>query len=419
MPIFKTYLIITYLVYNLAIIQIRNLATFTSEHFKKDSQKNNLMTNENINNNFYKIDSLIKKAIKDSVFPGASLLIAKDGKIIFKKGFGHFTYDVGSKKVTPKTIYDLASLSKVIATTTASMICIDRNLFKLDDKVSKYLPKFAQNGKENITIKNLLLHNSGLPAFKKYYEKFNNADSVLNDIFSTKLEYPTGTKTVYSDLGFIILGKIIEKVTRKTLNKFCKDEIFIPLKMKNTFYNPPNKFKNRIAPTEYDDYWRNRLLIGEVHDETASLLGGVAGHAGLFSTIEDIYNLLLMLMNKGMFEGKKIINSKTVELFTKQYSDSSSRALGWDTNAFENASCGKLFSKSSYGHTGFTGTSVWTDPERKLIVILLSNRVYPTRKNTKIIKFRPIIHSEIIKTSLTEINKTKFKLINSLTSNIS
>lgn len=349
-----------------------------------------------IRKNFHGIDSLINKAIQDSVFPGASLLIAKNGKIIYKKGFGHFTYDINSEKVTPKTIYDLASVTKVIATTTAAMICIDRGLFHLDDKVSKYIPQFSVNGKENITIKNLLLHNTGLPAYKKYHEKFNNADSVINDIYSSELEYETGTKTVYSDLGIITLGKVIEKVTGRSLDKFCKDKIFNPLGMKNTFYNPPIKFKKRIAPTELDNYWRNRLLIGEVHDETASLLGGVSGHAGLFSTTEDLYKLLLMLQNKGKFNGKRIINKKTVELFTKQYSDKSSRALGWDTNSFENASCGKYFSKSSYGHTGYTGTSVWTDPEKKLIVILLTNRVYPTRNNTKIIQFRPVIHSEII-----------------------
>ncbi len=395
MLIFKITLLITYLInflisnlnYNFSLSSIRATNNYILYDNKRILHRNK---------DFLRIDSLINQAIKDSIFPGASLLIAHDKKIIYKKGFGHFTYDINSEKVTPKTIYDLASVTKVIATTTAAMICIDKGLFHLDDIVSKYIPLFSFNGKENITIKNLLLHNSGLVAYKKYHEKYDKPDSVLNDIFSSQLEYETGTKTVYSDLGFITLGKIIEKVSGKTLDKFCNDEIFKPLGMKNTFYNPPAKYKKRITPTEFDNYWRNRLLIGEVHDETASLLNGVSGNAGLFSTSEDLYRLLLMLLNKGKFNGKTIINQKTVELFTKQYTNNSSRALGWDTNALENASCGKLFSKSSYGHTGYTGTSVWTDPEKKIIVILLTNRVYPTRNNSKIIQFRPIIHSEII-----------------------
>lgn len=397
MLIMNTTILITYLI-NFYVTNFNFNSNISSINIKYEPIFHQSTKSKTFQKNFLTIDSLINHAIKDSVFPGASILIAKDGKIIYKKGFGHFTYDINSVKVTPKTIYDLASVTKVIATTTATMICIDKGLFSLDDKVSKFIPQFSLYGKENITIKNLLLHNAGFVAYKKYHEKYDNADSVLNDIYTSPLEYETGTKTIYSDLGIITLGKIIEKVTGKTLDRFCSDEIFTLLGMKNTFYNPPSIYKKRIAPTELDNYWRNRLLIGEVHDETASLLNGISGNAGLFSTTEDLYKLLSMILNKGSFNGKRFINQKTVELFTKQYYDKSSRGLGWDTNAFENASCGKLFSKNSYGHTGYTGTSVWTDPDRKLIVILLTNRVYPTRKNTKIIQFRPIIHSEIINT---------------------
>lgn len=348
-------------------------------------------------NKFKLVDDVIEKAIKDTAFPGASLLIAKDGKIIYQKGYGHLTYDYTSRTVTPNTIYDLASVSKVIATTTATMMCIDRGLFRLDDKVSKYIPQFAVNGKENITIRNLLLHNSGLPAYKRYYEMYDTAEDVLNDIYSTQLDYATGTKTVYSDLGMITVGKIIEKVTGKTLDQFCKEEIFDPLGMTNTFYNPPSVYKNRIAPTENDNYWRHRLLIGEVHDETASMLGGVAGHAGLFSTSGDLAKLLQMLLQKGSYQGKKFIEEQTVELFTKRQSQESSRALGWDTKSPKGSSAGNLFSADSYGHTGYTGTSVWTDPERKLIVVLLTNRVYPTRNNLKILDVRPAVHDAVIR----------------------
>ena len=357
--------------------------------------KNNLVQFDD--KKFKSVDELINQAIKDSAFPGANLLIAKDGEVIYEKSYGHYTYDKLSTKVSSSTIYDLASVSKVIATTTAAMICIDRKLFQLDDKVSKYISKFGVNGKENITIRNLLLHNTGLPAFKKYYEMYNNPDSVLMDIYSTKLDYPTGTKTVYSDLGMITLGKIIEKVSGKTLDQFCKDEIFDQLGMNNTFYKPSENIKNRIAPTEYDNYWRKRLLIGEVNDETASMLNGVAGHAGLFSTTEDLAVLLQMLLQKGYYQGKRFIDSNTVKLFVKKQSQESSRALGWDTKSETGSSAGNYFSNDSYGHTGYTGTSVWTDPHKNLIVIFLTNRVYPTRNNTKILKVRPALHDEIIK----------------------
>lgn len=346
---------------------------------------------------FRKVDELINKAIKDTSFPGAVLLVAKDGTIIHHKAYGHLTYDATARTVELNTIYDLASVTKVIATTTATMICIDRGLFKLDDPVKKYIPQFANNNKDQILIKNLLLHNSGLPAFKQYYKLVKNEKELLEDIYNTKLDYPTGTKTVYSDLGLITLGKIIEKVTKKSLDQFTRDEIFIPLGMNNTFYKPDKKLINQIAPTEIDNYWRKRLLIGEVHDENAAMLGGVAGHAGLFSTAEDLAKLLQMLLQKGFYQGRQYIKKETVELFIKQQSPESSRALGWDTNKDGESSAGKLFSTISYGHTGYTGTSVWTDPTKNLIVVFLTNRVHPTRNNTKIISFRPILHSEIVR----------------------
>jgi CubicO group peptidase (beta-lactamase class C family) len=348
--------------------------------------------------NFSKVEKVVKNAIEDSAFPGAVVLVEKDGKIIFEKAFGYFTYDKNSRPMTLNTLFDLASLTKVISTTNCAMICIDRGLFKLDDRVSKYIPEFAANGKENITVRNLLLHNSGLPAFKKYYKMFDNGGDVLEDIYTTKLDYPTGTKTVYSDLGIITLGKIIEKVTGMTLDKFAQREVFNPLGMENTMYNPPDSLKKYCAPTEYDNYWRHRQIQGVVHDETASMLGGIAGHAGLFSTAEDIARVLQMLLQDGEFNGNQIIEPGTVKLFTKQQSKESTRALGWDTKSKTGSSAGDLFSDDSYGHTGFTGTSVWTDPERKLFVVFLTNRVYPSRENHKLFKVRPALHNAVIET---------------------
>ena len=345
---------------------------------------------------FIRVDEIIQSAIKDSAFPGAAVLVSKEGEVIYENAFGHLTYDDTSAAVTVNTIYDIASLTKVIATTTAVMICYEKNLFTLDDPVAKYIPEFLQNGKEKITIKNLLLHNSGLPAFKRFYKDFTSADDVINDIYNSPLSYETGSKTVYSDLGSITLAKIVEQVTGKKFDVFCKEEIFIPLQMNSTFFDPPDSFVYKIAPTEYDNYWRKKLVWGEVHDETASLLNGVAGHAGLFSTIEDISNLLQLFLNDGTFNGEQIIKPATVKLFTTRYSDKSTRALGWDTKSREKSSAGNLFNITSFGHTGFTGTSVWLDPTRDLFVVFLTNRVYPTRENKKIYKVRPALHDAVI-----------------------
>jgi len=347
--------------------------------------------------NFAEVDAVVQTAIRDSAFPGAVVLVSKDGKIIYEKAFGHLTYDDTSAVVTTNTIYDLASLTKVIATTTAAMICYDRKLFSLNNPVAKYIPEFAQNGKENVTIKNLLLHNSGLPAYKIFYKKYTSADSVIKDIFRTPLNNPPDSKFVYSDLGMITLAKVIERVSGKKFDAFCRDEIFIPLKMNSTFFNPPDSIKYKTAPTEIDNYWRHKLIWGTVHDETAALLNGVAGHAGLFSTAEDINNLLRMLLNRGTFNGHRIIKEETIKLFTKRYSEQSTRALGWDTKSKENSTAGNLFDLSSFGHTGFTGTSVWVDPTRNLSVVFLTNRVYPIRENKKLYKVRPALHNAIIR----------------------
>lgn len=345
---------------------------------------------------FSAVDSLMEKAIEDSVFPGAVLLVAKDGSVIYKKAYGHFTYELNSRRTSVNSIYDLASLTKVIATTTAAMICYDRGLIDLEAPVINYMPEFGQNGKENITIKNLLLHNSGLAAWRSFYKFCKTENDVIKSICEDSLEYEPGSKTLYSDLGIIILGKVIERVTNQKLDVFCKNEIFDMLGMNNTFYNPPTEFLERIAPTEFDNYWRKKLIHGVVHDETAYLMNGVAGHAGLFSTVEDIKKILQMLLQNGHYQGKQIINPNTVKFFTTKYSQSSSRAFGWDTKSETGSSAGNLFSNKSFGHTGFTGTSCWVDPERSLFVILLSNRVYPTRSNNKILNFRPVLHDKLI-----------------------
>ncbi len=345
---------------------------------------------------FAEVDRLMEQAVEDSVFPGAALLFGTDEQIFYSKGFGHFTYDKNSPNVKTNSIFDLASVSKVVATTSAAMILVDQGKLNLDEKVITYLPQFNNNGKNKVTIRNLLLHNSGLAPFKKYYDVFSTEEEVINDIMNLPLDNPPGEKYVYSDLGMITLQKVIENISGKSLDVFLEENLFSKLEMNRTMYNPSNEIKNNCVPTELDDFWRMRLLQGEVHDERAYMLNGVAGHAGLFSTVEDLAKFAMMLLNNGEYNGNQIISSKIIDEWTTKQSEQSDRALGWDTKSIDGySSAGKYFSKESFGHTGYTGTSIWIDKENKFFVILLSNRVHPTRANKKISKFRPIIHNAV------------------------
>ncbi|QQS36777.1 MAG: serine hydrolase [Ignavibacteriales bacterium] len=389
--------IITFIVRNTALLFL--LVFFLLFSCKKESSGSVSTNPYPFKFDFSTIEKFIKESISNSAFPGAVLLIGNKDSILYQKAFGHFTYDKNSPNVSTSTIYDLASLTKVIATTTAIMLLVDRKILSLDDKVSVYIPEFGKNGKEGTTIRNLLKHNSGLPAWKKFYPDKKNKTEILDDICNITPEFKPGSKTQYSDLGFITLGIIIEKISGISLDSFCTKEIFEPLKINNTFFNPDEKnLKTTIAPTEVDNYWRSRLLQGEVHDETASIMNGVSGHAGLFSTAEDLYKLVKVLMNDGQKENTQFISQSTIKDFLKRESNTESRLLGWDAKSKTGSSAGQYFSDSSFGHTGFTGTSIWADPEQNLIVVFLTNRVYPSRENKKIINVRPALHDLIIKT---------------------
>ncbi|KUG24816.1 beta-hexosaminidase [hydrocarbon metagenome] len=349
------------------------------------------------NYNFSKVDSLMMNALKEKIFPGASIIIGHRNRIVYHQNFGKGTYEKDAKPIDDNSIFDIASLTKVAATTSAVMLLFDKGKINLDDKVEKYLPQFGNGSKDKITIKHLLLHNSGLPAWEPFYKKYTNPDEVIDAIMKMELEFSPGTKYLYSDIGMIVLQKVIEKITNKGIDEYLEENLFNQLQMKNTFFNPSPKVWYNCVPTETDDYWRMQLLKGKVHDETAYLLGGVAGHAGLFSTTEDLANLISTYVNDGYFGSKQIFSKKTIDLFTKKNSNQSTRALGWDTKSAEKSSAGNLFSDDSFGHTGFTGTSIWVDRNEGLFVILLTNRVHPTRSNTKIIQFRPLLHDEIYK----------------------
>lgn len=346
---------------------------------------------------FDKIDRLIENAIKEKAFPGCQILVAKKGEIIFRKNYGKLNYLKKSEDVTDSTIYDLASLTKVIGTTSAIMKLLDEGKINLDDRVVKYIPEFSSNNKENITISNLLLHNSGLPAWQRFYLICKSTSETIDSIYNSKLNFKPGDSTLYSDLGFIVLGKIIEKITGTTLDEYLNKEFFEPLEMVNTMFKPSEKILNRIAPTEIDTIWRKRTIHGTVHDETADLLGGVAGHAGLFSNALDLAKFVQMILNNGSYGGIEFIKPETIRLFTERKSLSEKRGLGWDFKSVNGySSAGDLFSPKSFGHTGFTGTSIWVDPERELFVIFLTNRVHPTRTNNKITKIRSQLHDAVV-----------------------
>lgn len=344
-----------------------------------------------------RLDSAMLRAIGDSAFPGAQLLVAKDGAIVFNKSFGTQEYFPGSAEINNATMFDLASVSKVVATTSAVMRLYDEGRIGLDDPVVKYLPQFGNRGKEGITLRNLLVHNGGLPAFKRLYLNVRSPEEALDSVYQTETIYRRGDSTVYSDFDFILLGKVVEVVSGVTLDRYVDSVFFEPLGLTQTMFNPPSALWSKIAPTEFDSVVRKEIVRGTVHDENAFVLGGVAGHAGLFSTASEVAVFLQMILNGGTYDGRQYLKPETVRLFTTRQGAKSTRALGWDTKTVGGySSAGTLFSEKSFGHTGFTGTSVWVDPEKRIFVILLTNRVHPTRTNGKIIQVRPIIHDAVM-----------------------
>jgi len=355
---------------------------------------------EEANINAVKLDSvrlMMQNAVRDSVFPGAVLLVARNGFIVQHEAFGKMGYHEFNRSMPVNAIFDMASVTKCVATTTACMLLYERGGLDLDAPVQKYLPEFIGANKEKVTIRNLLTHSSGLIAYRRYFLDYRNPGEIIKTILNEPLENPVGAKTVYSDLGIILMGKIIEKLSGQPLEVFCREQIFKPLKMSETGYNPPPQFLARIPPTELDA-WRGRMVHGQVHDENAFSFGGVSGHAGLFSNARDLAAFLHMLMNHGAYEGGRLLKPETIALFTARQNvvAGNSRALGWDT-ADGNNSAGHLMSARAFGHTGFTGTSVWTDPEKNMFVILLSNRVHPTRNNQKLLPFRAKLHDAIMR----------------------
>jgi beta-N-acetylhexosaminidase len=372
-----------------------------------------------------KIDKLAELAVHDRVIPGCQILVARKGKIVYDRNFGSLTYSGGAEKVTDNTLYDLASLTKVLATLQAVMVLYDRGSVQLQEKASTYLPELRGTNKQNMTIQDLLWHQAGLISFyPTLWDRTRTASGTLNPAYyaskpdsahtlqiaptlwavpalkdsvwkwvvqsplSRKVEADGKPSFVYSDLSFLMLQKVVERVSKQPLDKFVEREIYQPLGLKSLTFTPLQKLLNpHCAPTEQDTYFRNQLLVGTVHDQMAAVQGGISGHAGLFGNAHDIAKLLQMDLQRGLYGGTRILQPLTVPYFTQTLSNRSHRSLGWDKPNAESTGSSYLApqaSAQSFGHTGFTGNVVWVDPAEDLVFVFLSNRLYPTGGNNAI-----------------------------------
>ena len=360
-----------------------------------------------------RVDSLIVRAIRDGVTPGAALAVGRRGGLVRLRGYGRVDWARGAAAVSDSTVYDLASLTKVVATTTAAMLLVEERLLHLDAPLARWIPEWADRTPQRfITPRHLLTHSGGLSAGSDLYGKPGGWDGAIRAVIDAPLIYWPGSRMVYSDFDMILLGAVLERIAGETLDYFMAHRVFGPLGMRDTGFNPwdwPGALTEvrdvgqakprppilaRVAPTELDRSVRRRHLHGEVHDLNAHALGGVAGHAGLFSSARDLAVFAQFMLNGGAYGDRHLLRPRTIELFTMRQSPLSARALGWETPS-GNSSAGAYFPVTAYGHTGFTGTSIWIDPERDLFVVLLTNRVNPTSRNQKHVPLRRAVHDAV------------------------
>ena len=327
------------------------------------------------------VDAIIQQAVRDGNIPGAVLVVGHNGKVVYRKAYGSRALEPRREPMTLDTIFDMASLTKVIATTTAVMQLMEQGKVRLNDPVAKYLPEFAQNGKEDITLRQLLTHYSGLAPDLDLRTPWEGKETAYRMALAEPPEQPPGSEFTYSDINFIVLGALVERVSGETLDQYAMRHIFVPLKMAHTRFVPPAAWKAKIAPTQYDE--NEHMLRGVVHDPTARRMGGVAGHAGLFSTGDDLAKFAQALLNGG--DG--ILSPLTVEKMTRPEQPPAAPALrgfGWDIDSPFSSNRGDLLPVGSFGHTGFTGTSLWIDPTTQTYIILLTNAVHPRGKGNAI-----------------------------------
>jgi serine-type D-Ala-D-Ala carboxypeptidase len=338
---------------------------------------------------------LLDEAIARKVFPGASLAVTLRGELVAWRGFGRFTYEAESPGVRCETVWDLASLTKAIATTSMAMLLWERGKLSLEAKVVELLPEFADGAdrrREAVTVRMLLAHSSGLPAHRKLYFEAAGLQAVTAAAMRVPLEVAPMERAEYSDIGFILLGELLERIAGERLDEFCAREVFAPLKLNMRFVAQQSLLEG-VPPTVYDTVYRNRVVQGEVNDENASAMGGIAGHAGLFGDAHSVARFAECML----WGGEPVFGAETVPLFTARQSEpkGSSRALGWDTPSAPSQS-GTRFSARSFGHLGYTGTSLWCDAERGLSVTLLTNRTWPDGRKQGIKEVRPLVHDAIV-----------------------
>ena len=369
---------------------------------------------------FHGVAKSFDEAVADGVFPGAVVLVGKDDDVVYEQAFGSRSLLPNKTPMRLDTIFDLASLTKPLATAVAIMLLIRERKMRLDDQLTRVIPMYGVLGKSLTTFRHLLNHSAGLPAWKAFFEDIikNEKSGRINFIASRaaknyvyeqihreKSVTPPGSQSVYSDLGFIILAEAVEVLTGNTFDRFCQERIFKPLGLRSTGFVDLTQLRTRrlqpveevIAPTE-NCPWRKKILCGEVHDDNAYAMGGVAGHAGLFSSAHEVHAFLVRMSQ--CLHGKDSFLPQAVvqEFLTRGSSPKDSNfALGWDTPSAAKSASGTLFSSRSVGHLGFTGCSIWWDLEKNCHVVLLTNRVHPSRKNDKIKDFRPQIHDQIMK----------------------
>jgi CubicO group peptidase (beta-lactamase class C family) len=335
-----------------------------------------------------RLDSIVRVGLEQGAAPGAALAVARYGRLVHLKGYGAIDYAAGSPTVDATTIYDLASLTKVVATTTAAMILEEEGKLDLSRTVQSYLPEFSAPDKAAITVRMLLTHRGGLEAFAPLWKESHGRAEYLAQINARPLANPPGMKVVYSDWDFVLMGMIVERITGTTLDAYTAARVFGPLGMSSTRFTPDTTdaaLMQRITFTALDTL--RGQLHGTVHDPNAWALGGVSGHAGLFSTARDLAVFVQMLMNGGSYAGVRIVKPTTIARWTSAQDVASSRALGWDSPSAV-SSAGRFFSPRSFGHTGYTGTSIWVDPERGLFVVLLMNRVNSRGEATRHVQLR-------------------------------
>lgn len=349
---------------------------------------------------FARAFSLMRQAIQRKAFPGAALAVTHRGKLVVSHGFGRFTYDETAPTVTRETVFDIASITKAVATTTIAMMLLERGALKLEIPVAQYLAEFVtlspphQRSKRGaVTVRMLLAHSSGLPAYEKLFEFAQNKNELLRAAMTTQLGADPGTRAEYSDIGFILLGEILERIAGEPLDQFSQREIFDKLDLTRTCFIPAMELRAHIPPTQDDRAFRHRIIQGEVDDENAWVMGGVAGHAGMFASAPDLATFAECFLRGGA----PLVQSETLALFTRREEapHGTSRALGWDTPT-QPSSSGTRFAPTAYGHLGFTGTSLWIDPQRHLTVTLLTNRTWPDRRSQLIREIRPRLHDAIV-----------------------